>query len=144
MQLLMATLASPVVIKFSFITYYPLTGQLMNATQALANQVFLPKTNANHLCQAQAFIHFYNHCDLQVINPSTAMVCYYITFLAWHFTPSKELSGVRFLHRQLDVALEALASFLFACLRTPHPSGASTFYLACFINYVCWPPVSGC
>ena len=98
---------------FQFITDYPLTLQpLVNTTKAykLDNQVFRPGINANCLHQAQPVIQFFNHYDLQVINPSTAR----------HFTSCNSIrnyiSGVRFLDRKLDWATEALDSFPVACL----------------------------
>ena len=77
--------------------------QLKSATAALADQAFRPSTSANHVCKADAFITFCNHYNCNFINLS-----YYITYLRSIFTSSKRIrnyaSGVRFLHKQLNLA----------------------------------------
>ena len=63
---------------------------------------------------------FFHHYHLQFIHPSSATVCYYITHLTYQFKSSKRMhnyiSGVRFLHKQLGLAPEALDSVPVALL----------------------------
>ena len=81
----------------------PLTlQQLQTTTQALTAQAFRQGTTNNHLSQAQLFMQFSHHYDLQFLNLSAATLCYYITFVSYCFFSAtcvcNYVSGVRFLH----------------------------------------------
>ena len=89
--------------------------QLKTTTAAFAAQAFRPGTSDNHLHQVHSFIQFCDNHKLEFINPAPSTLCYYVTSLPTKFTSSKSVrnyaSGVRFLHKQLGLALELLDSF---------------------------------
>ena len=89
--------------------------QLHQATQHLAAQAFCPGTSRNHLRQASVFIHFCDNAQCQFIHPSISTVCMFITHLTNCFQSSSSVknyvSGIRVLHRELDLSLAALDSF---------------------------------
>ena len=93
---------------------------LQKATAALAAKAFHPGTNANHARQAHTFIRFCDQYRFPFISPSVSTMCLYITQLSTVFTSSRSVrnyvSGVRFLHKQLDLTPEAVESFPVQCL----------------------------
>ena len=49
--------------------------QLRRATTALASHAFILDASVNHLCQANAFIDFCSHYNIQFLLSATATVC---------------------------------------------------------------------
>ena len=94
--------------------------QLQNDTQLLAQHAFRPGTKKNHQHQAAMFIEFCEHYALSAWNPSTATLTYYITYLSQRFSSARSVrnyvSGIRFMHKSLNIKSPALDSFPVSCL----------------------------
>ena len=93
---------------------------LKQAMASLASDTFCPGTPANHARQAQVYIRFCDNYHFHFINPSVSTMCFYITHLTTVFSPSNSVCtyafGVRFIHKKLSLAPEALNTFPVHCL----------------------------
>ena len=88
--------------------------------KTLASQAFHPGTAANHVRPRLTSV-FCDNYQLPFMNPRVSTLCYYITYLTTSFSSATSVRnyvcGVRLLHKQLGVAVEALDCFPVQCLR---------------------------
>jgi hypothetical protein len=102
-------------------THVPIAGfdltlrQLQQQTAVLATKGFRPGTRNNQNAQINRYLEFCRYYGLEHLQPSVATICAYITFLARQFTSATSvrnyISGVRLLHKQHGIQVQALDSF---------------------------------
>ncbi len=88
---------------------------LLDAARHRRRHAFRPGTQVNHDVQFRLYIAFCVRFRRRDINPSVDTMCAYVEFLARQFTSPASIrnyiSGVRLLHKYLDVHAPALAAF---------------------------------
>ena len=99
--------------------FFSLLGQDIKALESAARtrkrHAFRTGTISNHNAQITLYIAFCVHFSLEYVNPTSKTLCVYAEFLARSFRAPQAIrnyiSGVRFLHKYINVESTALDSF---------------------------------
>ncbi len=97
------------------ITGFPPISDLNTALAKLKKTAFRPGTTSNHMSQFRKYLSFCIHYNLKDVDPSIKTICLYATHLSQTLeSPASVLnyiSGVRLMHKHIEVNATALDSF---------------------------------